>query len=142
MTNLVRFAIVLWIACILALYALASYADPLAEERYVKVINRDIYGHIARRADVLAAFKKIHPCPSTGKSIGACKGWQINHIIPLACFGLDGVSNLGWFPTVIKTGWQDYQIDRWERLVYARPDTNSIYCKNKIVIITDPLYSN
>lgn len=111
-------------------------ADTLKDERYVNEIKRDAKGQILRRADVLVAFKKIHPCPSTGKSMGACKGWQMNHVIPLACGGVDAVSNLSWQPTVIKTCWQDWCQDRFERKIYAIGDGTSS-CKNEIVIIND-----
>ena len=115
---------------------LPALADPLIDSRYVSEIKRDANGHIMRRADVLAAFKRIHPCPSTGKTIGACGGWQINHVIPLACFGRDEVSNLSWQPTVIKTCWQDYCQDRFERKIYAI-GKGSPSCTNEIVIIND-----
>lgn len=117
---------------------LPSMANPLLEERYVAEIKRDVKGQIIRRADVLAAFKRIHPCPSTGKTTGACPGWQMNHVIPLACSGIDAVSNLSWQPTVSKTCWQDWCQDRFERKIYAiGQGTQS--CKNEIVIISDKL---
>lgn len=93
---------------IIAICASHAKADPLKEERYVNQVKRDAKGQILRRADVLVAFKKIHPCPSTGKTTGACNGWQMNHVIPLACGGIDAVSNLSWQPTVTKTCWQDW----------------------------------
>lgn len=42
------------------------------------------------------AFKRQHPCPSTGKSSGACPGYVIDHVNPLACGGLDAPSNMQW----------------------------------------------
>lgn len=113
-----------------------AHANPLLDERYVDEIKRDAKGQIMRRADVLVAFKKIHPCPSTGKNTGACKGWQMNHVIPLACGGIDAVSNLSWQPTVIKTCWQDWCQDRFERKIYAI-GAGASACKNEIVIIND-----
>lgn len=123
----------------IALCAFEAKADPLKDERYVDEIKRDAKGQILRRADVLVAFKKIHPCPSTGKSTGACRGWSIDHVIPLACGGLDGVSNLQWLPNVIKVGWQDWKKDSLERKIYAVEGKESPSCKNEIVIITDKL---
>lgn len=124
---------------IIALCASYAKADPLKEERYVNQVKRDAKGQILRRADVLVAFKKIHPCPSTGKTTGACNGWQMNHVIPLACGGIDAVSNLSWQPTVTKTCWQDWCQDRFERLIYEAPYSieGADNCKNKIVIIND-----
>lgn len=117
-------------------FILTAHADPLKDERYVSEIKRDSKGQILRRADVLVAFKKIHPCPSTGKQTGACPGWQMNHVIPLACGGIDSVSNLSWQPTVIKICWQDWCQDRFERKIYAI-GKGSDSCKNEIVIIND-----
>ncbi len=124
---------------ILLVFLLASFnanADALKDSRYVTEIKRDANGNIIRRADVIAAFKRIHPCPSTMQAAGACPGWQINHVIPLACFGIDAVSNLSWQPTVIKICWQDWCQDRFERKIYAISKGTPI-CKNEIVIITD-----
>lgn len=121
---------------LMAFINLPTLANPLLDNRYVSEIKRLPNGDILRRADVLAAFKRIHPCPSTGKAYGACRGWQINHVIPLACFGEDAVSNLSWQPTVTKICWQDFCQDRFERKIYAI-GKGTPYCKNEIVIITD-----
>lgn len=125
----------------LALASSLTYSDPLKDERYVTTVKRDGNGQIIRRADVIAAFKKIHPCPSTGKSVGACKGWHINHVIPLACGGVDAVSNMAWQPAVVKMCWQDWCQDRFERKVYAPltpiEGVDKKICKNEIVIIND-----
>lgn len=121
---------------VIALCAFEAKADALQETRYVTEIKRDAKGQIIRRADVLAAFKRIHPCPSTGSSTGACRGWQMNHVIPLACGGTDAVSNLSWQPTVTKTCWHDWCQDRFERKIYAI-GAGTPSCKNEIVIITD-----
>ncbi len=32
-------------------------------------------------------FKQQHPCPTTGAPKGPCKGYVIDHIIPIACHG-------------------------------------------------------
>lgn len=130
---MIRFAIPL---LAISLCAIDVKADPLKDERYVTEIKRDAKGQILRRADVLVAFKRIHPCPSTGKSTGACRGWQLNHVIPLACGGEDAVSNLQWMPVVTKTCWQDWCNDRYERKIYAIGAGTSS-CKNEIVIIND-----
>lgn len=56
-----------------------------------------------RSADVVAAFRRIHPCPTTGLSSGSCPEWSINHVIPLVVDGCDSVSNLQWLPNEIKS---------------------------------------
>lgn len=98
-----------------------AFAGPLDETRYCTVTpSRDADGSISRRADVLRAFKKVHPCPATGKTTGACPGWNVDHVISLACGGCDSVSNLQWLPNEIKRCAGDKCKDRWERKVYAR----------------------
>lgn len=58
-----------------------AFAGPLDETRYCQVEpKRTADGSISRRADVLAAFKKAHPCPATGKTSGACPGWGMDHV--------------------------------------------------------------
>ena len=41
-------------------------------------------------------FKYEHPCPATGRVKGACQGYIIDHIKPLACGGADGPENVLW----------------------------------------------
>jgi hypothetical protein len=49
-----------------------------------------------RSAAVVREFRKANPCPATGKTRGACHGFQIDHIRPLCCGGKDGPSNMHW----------------------------------------------
>jgi len=42
------------------------------------------------------AFKRMQPCPITGKARGACPGYEVEHIIPLKCKGLDRPANMQW----------------------------------------------
>ena len=51
---------------------------------------------ITRSGTAKHAFKKASPCPSTGQSRGACPGYVIDHITPLACGGSDHPSNMQW----------------------------------------------
>ena len=111
----------------------AIWANPLLETRYCGEPKRNASGDIIRRADVLAAFQRIHPCPSTGLTTGACAGWQKNHVIPLACGSCDEVSNLNWLPTVIKTCSAWYCIDRFERKIYDMGIPNTDQCTNVII---------
>ena len=98
--------------------ALNATANPLLDERYCGEPKRDVKGQIIRRADVVYAFQKVHPCPVTGKTTGACAGWQKDHIIPLVKGGCDAVSNLQWLPIEIKTCKAAYCKDRFEQKVY------------------------
>src|SRR5436853_590224 len=42
------------------------------------------------------AFMREHPCPSTGKTRGACRGYVVDHVIPLCAGGADHPSNMQW----------------------------------------------
>lgn len=98
-----------------------AFAGPLEETRYCTITPaRDADGSISRRADVLRAFRDLYPCPETGETRGACPGWNIDHVIPLAVGGCDAVSNLQWLPTAIKRCAGQACKDRWERLVYPK----------------------
>lgn len=37
-----------------------------------------------------------NPCPATGLPTGACPGYQVDHVIPLACHGPDEMGNMQW----------------------------------------------
>ncbi len=62
-------------------------------------VARDRHGRIARSAKAKDAFKRLHPCPATGKSYGACKGYVIDHIQALKHGGADDPANLQWQTT-------------------------------------------
>lgn len=99
----------------------APATNPLLEYRQCGDPARDAAGVIKRRSDVLTAYRKAHPCPSTGKTTGACPRWSMNHMIPIAKGGCDAVSNLAWMPNVIKSCAEPQCIDRWERTYYGAP---------------------
>lgn len=61
--------------------------------------KRDERGRIARSKKAKDDFKKQHPCPSTGKTNGACPGYVIDHIKPLKRGGPDAPSNMQWQTT-------------------------------------------
>jgi hypothetical protein len=109
------------LAIVLMLVSLPLFAQlpALDELRYCTTTPaRDSEGKIARSSAVLAAFRKVHPCPVTGKSSGPCPGWAIDHVIPLACGGCDAVANLQWLPNEIKSA-KGSAKDRWERKIYC-----------------------
>ena len=112
----------------------ATLPDDLRETRYVGAPVRNADGTIHRSRAVLVAFQKIHPCPSTGKTSGACPNWALDHVISLDCGGRDSVSNLQWLPLNLKTC-AGICKDRWERKVYAAsppyPDTAG--CRNVVM---------
>ena len=96
-------------------------AGPLDETRYCGTPKRDASGAIYRSSAVTTAFQKLHPCPATGKTSGACPGWQKDHVVPLASCGCDAVDNMQWLPVSIKTCANSGCKDRWERTVYVCP---------------------
>lgn len=51
---------------------------------------------IARSRAAVAAFRRSNPCPATGRTAGACPGWEVDHVVPLACGGPDTVANMQW----------------------------------------------
>jgi hypothetical protein len=59
-------------------------------------VHRDSHGRIKRSAEAKDAFKRQQPCPSTGRSSGACPGYVIDHVKPLATGGADAPSNMQW----------------------------------------------
>lgn len=72
-------------------------------------VKRDTHGRIERSTKAKDSFRKDHPCPSTGKTTGACPGYVIDHIKPLKEGGADSPSNMQW-QTV-----QDAKAkDKWE----------------------------
>jgi hypothetical protein len=59
----------------------------------------------AARAD----FQRSHPCPATGRTSGACPGYVVDHVKPLACGGADAPSNMQWQTTA-----EGKAKDKWE----------------------------
>ena len=59
-------------------------------------VRRDANGKIHRDPAMKAAFRRNHPCPSTGRIRGACPGYEVDHVRPLACGGADDPANMQW----------------------------------------------
>lgn len=95
--------------------------DPKIEVRQCGEPPRAADGAIRRSAAVLYAFRKLHPCPLNGLRYGACPGWSVNHVIPLAKGGCDAVSNMQWLPDVVKSCSHAWCVDRWERNYWGDP---------------------
>lgn len=106
---------------LLLLAATTAVAGPLDETRYCGLPRRDASGAIVRSSAVVAAFRRIHPCPSTGLRSGPCPGWSVDHVIPLASCGCDVVANAQWLPNELKSAAGTLAKDRWERRVYRCP---------------------
>jgi hypothetical protein len=67
-----------------------------SHDRATPGIVRDSHGRIMRSEHVKREFRKSHPCPSTGKTAGACPGYVIDHISPLKRGGADAPYNMQW----------------------------------------------
>lgn len=114
----VPFILLACIACFFSISSL-SHSALVGDPRYCGPPARNESGTIIRSTWMRDTFKKIHPCPSTGLTSGACPGWQIDHVLPLASCGCDTLGNLQWLPVEIKTCAGIYCKDRWERTVYT-----------------------
>jgi len=92
------------------------------DQRYCYAITdipRDLQGRIIRSSKPVYVFRLAHPCPFTFKTTGACPGWSIDHVIPLASGGCDILENMQWLPNEIKSCAGKFCKDRWERIVNA-----------------------
>ena len=68
-----------------------------------------------RSQNAKVEFKHQHPCPATGSPKGPCKGYVIDHIVPIACHGADELSNMQWQAVA-----DDKAKDKWERKVSVK----------------------
>ena len=66
--------------------------------------------HATRSPAARAAFERSHPCLANGHASGACPGYVVDHILPLACGGADAPSNMQW-----QTVADGKAKDKWER---------------------------
>ncbi|HYK88364.1 MAG TPA: HNH endonuclease signature motif containing protein [Acidobacteriota bacterium] len=71
---------------------------------------RDSKGHILRGRAARKAFKQSHPCPATGSIKGPCKGYVLDHVVPLSRGGRDDLSNMQW-----QTKAAAKAIEKWQR---------------------------
>lgn len=72
-------------------------------------VQRDSHGKIKRDPEQRRAFMKSHPCPSTGKTSGACPGYVVDHVKALKHGGADDPSNMQW-----QTKADAIAKDKWE----------------------------
>lgn len=57
---------------------------------------RDKCGNIKRSSHQVKLFKQANPCPATGLPYGRCDGYEVDHIVPLSCCGMDRPENMQW----------------------------------------------
>lgn len=82
-----------------------SYSTNRAAPR----VPRDSSGKIKRDPQARRSFQKNNPCPSTGKSSGACPGYVVDHVKPLKRGGADYPWNMQW-----QTKEAAREKDKWE----------------------------
>lgn len=115
--------VAIWAAAGTALIPfLMTVPSPVFEVRYCHAISeipRYADGTIKRSTTVRNQFVAHNPCPVTGAITGACPGWEVDHVIPLACGGCDAVYNMQWLPVAIKRCSDKPCKDRWERTLYC-----------------------
>jgi hypothetical protein len=68
----------------------------VASNRKCEACARSANGRIARSATARRAFERGSPSPSTGRSVGACPGYVIDHVQALKHGGLDEPDNMQW----------------------------------------------
>jgi hypothetical protein len=54
------------------------------------------HGNTHRSSQAKHAFMKSYPCPSTGRTRGACPGYVVDHVVPLKRGGADYPGNMQW----------------------------------------------
>ena len=54
------------------------------------------FSAIARDPAQVREFRKDNPCPSTGKTKGACPGYVVDHKYPICAGGEDVPDNMEW----------------------------------------------
>jgi hypothetical protein len=69
---------------------------PQASAKPAIHVRRQGSPRIARSTTARRDFQKSYPCPSTGKTTGACKGYVIDHVVPLKRGGADAPGNMQW----------------------------------------------
>lgn len=111
--------VALWSAIVFSPVTMAQELNPLVDYRLGSVVIRKDSGVTLRSAQVTTAFKKQWACPATNSHVGACPGWAIDHIIPLACGGKDAVWNMQWLPNEIKSARGEFSKDHFERKIYG-----------------------
>lgn len=50
----------------------------------------------ARSRAARAEFQRHYPCPSSEARRGPCPGWEVDHVTPLKCGGIDAPRNMQW----------------------------------------------
>lgn len=74
---------------------------------------------VERSSEAVRVFRQHHICPATQAMTPKCPGYVVDHIVPLACHGLDHESNMQ-YQTIV----DGKAKDRWEILAFCRSTGN------------------
>ena len=99
----------------------ACLAQAQTDPRFIGEPARYADGTIKRSQYQKALFVSMYPCPKIDKITGLCIAWHVDHVIPLACGGVDAPINMQWLPVAIKScplSSGRLCKDRFERRVY------------------------
>ena len=77
-------------------YATGFLTQTLAAVVMVLLMTTQAEARTKRSQSAKVEFKHQHPCPATGLPKGPCKGYVIDHIVPIACGGVDAPRNMQW----------------------------------------------
>ncbi len=75
---------------------LQSYKSSKSFKPYKSSLSTGTKSGYKRSRVVRSNFHRSNPCPSTGRNRGSCPGYEVDHIVPLACGGSDSVGNMQW----------------------------------------------
>lgn len=130
---LIIILVLLALAASVALAALPRPGEPgaPADPRYCGEPARGADGVITRNRAELRRFAKAFPCPATLQPTSSCRGWAIDHVIPLVHGGCDKAVNMHWLPIAIKSCAHPACKDRWERTYHAHPRQPVVIWKEK-----------
>jgi hypothetical protein len=73
------------------------------------------YAKKPRSSTAIKEFKFQNPCPAAGATKGSCKGYIIDHIVPLCADGADAAANMQW-QTVAEAKMKDVEERKMCRL--------------------------
>lgn len=95
-STLIRPGMKLLGSLVLGLAIIGTPAFARHAPSYCASCSRNSKGKIKRSSSAKHEFERSHPCPSTGKTSGGCKGYVIDHVTPLKRGGEDAPSNMQW----------------------------------------------
>jgi len=84
------------LAIVLALTATVQLTSARSTYRRSAVRVHRVAPTHTRSSSARSTFQRSQPCPSSGRTSGACGGHVVDHVIPLKRGGADTPSNMQW----------------------------------------------